>query len=154
MATVFGIKDKAKLFVPKGSSSWQIGDLVKKGEYDNILLLSFSARDQEIIDVRRCFNETTHIFAFGRNPNGCILEVSLLVVLYNGCPKSKSKWGKIDDLRKKYSENRVYKKDEPLKITIDDLSLSGYLIQMSTGDVNPQTKTAVVNFMFILDQEV
>ena len=154
MAKLFGAKTQAKLFIPKGSSDWKIDGLLNKGDYDNALLLSFSANDQEIIDVRRCFEDITHIFAFGRNAQNCVLTVSILLVLYNGCPNSKAKWLKLDELRKKYAEKRIYKNTEPIKITLDDLSMSGFLIAMSAGDVNPVSKTAVVNFTFLLDQEV
>ena len=154
MSKLFGAEVHAKLFMPKGSSSWQIDGLIKKGEYDNALLLSFLTNDQEIFDVRKCFEDVTHIFAFGRNAQACVLNVSILIVLYNGCPKSnKSNWLKLDQLRKKYAEKRIYKNDKPLKITLDDLSMSGFLIGMSIGDINPMTKTAVADFTFILDQE-
>lgn len=155
MTVIFGQKQNAKLFLPKGSSAWDLKDFIKKGEYENIFLLSFSIKDSEIVDVRRCFDETTHIFAFGRNPVQNVMQVSFLMYLYNGCKNKKGKkWAKIDDIRKAYDKQRVYKKTDVVEIKIDDLTVYGFLIDMTVSDVNPVTKTAVISFTFVVDQEV
>lgn len=154
MSAIFGTKVKAKVFMPDGVSEWSIGDMLRKGDYDNAVLQSFALVDQEIVDVRRCFEETTHIFAFGRNPNASVLQVAILLFLYNGCPNSTYNWLKIEDLRKKYKENRVYEKKDSLKISIDTMNLDGFLVKMSAGDVNPSTGACTVGLTFLLDQEV
>lgn len=152
--TIFGQKTKAKLFIPKGTATWDIKDVVKKGEFDNVLLMSFSISDQEIIDVKRCFEETTHIFAFGRNTTACILDVTLLFFLSDGCEKSKYKWMKVQDIRDKYEKARIYKKKSTVQVTIDDISINGYLIRLLVDNVDPSKKTCLVNLTFLMDQEV
>ena len=152
MAVVIGSGQNAKIFVPAASASWNIDGIAQKGDYDNLLLLSFSIHDQEVIDIRRCFEETTHIFAFGRDINKTVLQVSLLMMLATGC--TQLNYATIEDMQKAYSDNRVYKKLDSVAVTIDGLTLNGFLIEMNMGDVNPATKTSVVTFTFILDQEV
>ena len=155
MTMIFGNNQTTKLFLPKGSAKWELGEVLKKGQYNNIFLLSFSLRDRELVDIRRCFDETTHIFAFGRNPAQCILQVSILMFLYNGCPETATSWATPDELRKSYSKNRIYKKtDAPIAITVDDFTNSGFLIDMSIDNVNPSDKTCVVTYTVLLDQEV
>lgn len=142
---------QAKLMIPRGSSSWEIKDVIKKGDFDNVLLLSFAIGDQEIVDIRQCFDETVHIFAFGRNAQGCVMEVSLLMFLYDGCEKYT--WATLDDIRERYNKNRVYKLQKAVQITIDGLTVNGFLVKMSVSDVNPAIKACVVSFTFIMDQE-
>lgn len=157
MSAIFGTDTKAKLFIPGGSASWSIGDIVKARQYDNALLLSFSLVDQETIDIRRCFEETTHIFAYGRNMNTSLLQVSLLLFLYDGCKgaaANRGGWLKTSELRDKYEQNRIYKKQDTIKIVIDDFNIDGYLIKMDISDVNPALKTCTATFTFIPDQEV
>ena len=151
---IFGNTVVAKLLAPKSSADWSIDDFLKKGDNDNVVLQTFGLADTEIVDIRRCFEETTHIFAFGRNAEGSVLQIALLVFLYNGCPQRYTKWLKLDDLRQKYKDNRVYKRHTPLKIKIDDFNASGYLVKMSIDDVNPATKSCIVGLNFVLDQEV
>ena len=151
---IFGPDVTAKLFVPKSSAEWSIGEIFKKGDYDNVILSSFDLMDVEIVDVRRCFEETTHIFAFGRHPEASLLTVSVMIFLDNGCEKEYSKWLKLDKLREEYKKNRVYEKKTPSKVSIDDLVLNGFLIKMAISDVNPMTKTCIATFTFLLDQEV
>jgi hypothetical protein len=153
--TIFGQKTKAKLFIPKGTATWDIKDVVKKGEFDNVLLMSFSISDQEIIDVKRCFEETTHIFAFGRNPNVSVLQVSVLLFLYDGCPSgAHPNWLKVEDLRKKYKEYRVYEKQDSIRVAIDTMNVDGFLIKMTVDDVNPNNNSCTIGFTFLIDQEV
>jgi hypothetical protein len=156
MTAIFGSNQAAKLFLPKGSASWNIKDVVKKDQYANVFLLSFSLRDRELVDVRRCFDETTHIFAFGRNPAQCVLQVSVLMFLYNGCTEAAAtkNWARLDDIRKAYAKQRVYKSTKALEVTIDGFTCNGFLIDMSIDNVNPSDKTSVVTFTFLLDQEV
>jgi len=156
MSAIFGTKVKAKLFMPDGVSEWSIGDMLKKDEYDNAVLQSFAISDQEIIDVRRCFEETTHIFAFGRNPTGSVLQVSVLLFLYDGCPENgpHSKWLKLEDIRKKYKEYRVYEKQDSLRVAIDTMNVNGFLTKMTVDNVDPLNNFCTVGFTFLLDQEV
>lgn len=155
MSAIFGTKVKAKVFIPNGVSEWSIDGMLKKEEYDNAVLQSFAIVDQEIVDIRRCFEETTHIFAFGRNPTASVLQVSVLLFLYDGCPGgAHPKWLKIEDLRKKYKECRVYEKKDSLKVTIDTMNVNGFLIKMSVDDVNPNTSACTVGLTFLIDQEV
>ena len=152
--TIFGPAGlTTKMMIPRGSASWGLEDIVSKGDYDNVLLLSFAVADQEIVDVRQCFDETTHIFAFGRNAGASVMEISFLVFLYDGCRKSKYKWAKLSEIREKYNKARVYKRQKTVEVTVDDLTLNGFLTRMAIGDVNPNSKTCVVNFTLIVDQE-
>lgn len=144
---------KTKLMIPKGSASWEVKDIIRKDEYDNVLLLSFSMQDQETVDIRQCFDESTHIFAFGRNAQACVMEVGFLVFLYNGFDCTQYKWMELQDLRDRYEKNRVYKLQKPVKIRIDELAASGFLVRMAIGEINPAIKACVVSFTFILDQE-
>lgn len=167
MATIFGNDLTAKMFVPDSTASWEVKDLLKKDDYSNVILLSFSSNDQEIIDIRRCFDETTHIFSFGRHTQANVFDVSFLIFLFSKCKnqdsggkgkkkkkKSGGKWLELKDLKEKYDKNRIYKNPAPIEITIGSMTVNGYLIKMSIGDVNPATKACAVSFTFILDQEV
>lgn len=153
--TIFGSDVKAKLFIPKSSAEWSIDGIFGKSDYDNVLLLSFELTDEEIVDIRRCFEETTHIFAFGRNPQTSILHVSTVIFLYDGCGDSEhGNWLKLQELRDKYKACRVYEKNAPIKVRIDDFVLNGFLIKLHVSDVDPVKKLCVATFTFLLDQEV
>lgn len=152
MSVVIGTGKNAKLFLPASSATWDIKGIVKKNQYDNILLLSFSIHDQEVVDIRRCFDETTHIFAFGRNVGNTVLQMSLLMFLPKPCPNMKM--GTIEDIRNAYNKKRIYKLEKSTPVTIDGLTINGFLIEMDMGYVNPSTHTCVVTFTFIIDQEV
>ena len=157
MSAVFGTEVTARMFLPKGSADWSIGDdFLKKDKHENVLLRTFALSDQEIVDVRRCFEETTHIFAFGRNTQASVLQVSLVMFLYDGCSagEKNDRWLDIDRLRAEYKKNRVYENQVPLKISIDEFNVSGYLIKMNIEDVNPSSKTCSVSLTFLLDQEI
>lgn len=157
MSAVFGTEVTARLFLPKGSADWSIGDdFLKKDKYDNVLLQAFALVDQEIVDVRRCFEETTHVFAFGRNAQSSILQVVLIMFLYDGCSggEKNDKWLDVEKLRTEYKKNRVYENQVPLKVSIDELNVSGYLIKMGIENVNPSSKTCTVTLNFLLDQEI
>ena len=152
MSVIIGTGDNAKFFLPASSASWNIKGVVQKGQYDNILLLSFAIHDQEVIDVRKCFREVTHIFAFGRNPSAAVLQMSLLMFLPKPCPKMKM--GTIEDIRRDYDSNRIYKLKSSLPVTIDGLTINGFLVEMDMSNVNPSSHTCVVTFTFIIDQGV
>ena len=158
MSAIFGAEvGTKKVFAPGGSADWAIKDFIKKGEFNNVVLYSFSMADQEVVDVRRCFQDVTHIFAFGRNAQASVMGVSLLMFLFDKCRAPVGNKGtplKIDALRSKYEAVRVYKRSEPLEINIDDTNVKGFLVKMTIDDVNPATGACVATFTFILDQEV
>lgn len=145
-----------QLYIPKGVSSWSLKDFLEKDKYKNLLLISFGLQDGEIVDIKRCFNEITHIFSYGRNAAQSVLEISFLVFLNDGCggKKDKGEWLTLKKAQELYEKNRIYKKLQPIPITIDDFSTAGFLIHMSISQVDPVIKAAVLTFQFILDMEV
>lgn len=153
MATVFGSDaSKTKITIPDSSLSWNIDGVVRNDEYSNVLLYSFGFTDQEAIDVRRAFNDITHIFAFGRDIRTSLLQVHLLVLMGKVCPEDKK--ASVKDLCEKYEENRIYKRpDNPINITIGDWTEKGYLVEMSVGNVNPTTNTCVITLSFLIDKD-
>lgn len=152
MATVIGSGTNAKLFLPLSTVSWKIKGIVKKGEYDNVVLLAFSLHDQEVVDVRRCFDETTHIFSFGRDVANNVFQVSLLLFLGKGCQKTK--YLTLSDIVKVYEKSRIYNHTSPITVTIGEFTIKGFLVEMGIGGTNPSTGTCVITFSFILDQGV
>lgn len=75
----------SKIFMPKAMASWRIGDMIGRGDYDNVALASFSVVDRENIDVRRCFQETNHIFAFGRDIVQSVVTIDMVMFLGSAC---------------------------------------------------------------------
>lgn len=153
---IFGADTAATLMIPKGTADWEISDMFKRADYDNLLLMSFQLSDQETIDIRRCFDEVTHIFAFGRNVANTAFSVTFALFLYNKCTneENEDKWLKLDTLQDKYEQARVFKHPKPLEITIDGFTINGFLVRLSVGDVNPATKVAAVRLTFIPDKGV
>ena len=150
---IFGNEVGSKLIIPKGASQWDVESLFKKDQYDNVVLMSFNLSDQETIDIRRCFDETTHIFAFGRNASASVFEMTFALFLYNKCKSEK--WLTIDELNELYEDARVYKKQESLKIQVDDaFNTRGFLVRLMVGDINPLNKVAAVKLTFISDKGV
>lgn len=150
---IFGSDGKSTVMtVPDSSAQWSISDFAKKGQYSNLLLYSFGIVDQEAIDVRRCFNDVTHVFAFGRDLRTSVFSVNLLLLLGKICAENQQKMT-IADLRKKYADLRVYKNDETVQVTIDDLTLNCFLTSMELGQVSPDTLSCVVSLTFLIDQE-
>lgn len=152
MASIFGgDASSTRLAIPDSSMSWNLGSFISNDSYKNVLLYSFNFVDQDAVDVRRCFNDTTHIFAFGRDVRTSVLNVHLLLLLHicNSAGEAK-----IKDLRDKYSENRIYKStDSPISVTIGDWTEKCYLISMTLGSVNPQTNTCVITYTFLVRQD-
>lgn len=154
--TIFGPIPTSKLFLPKSTADWGIKGMLKKGDCGNIALLSFYASDSETIDIRKCFQDVNHIFAFGRDISKSVVTVEFIYFYGKECSKSSNTGStlSIDNIRKKYEENRIYKKKQTLSVTIDNFNFSGYLIDMKFGQVDPKTSTCGITFTFIVDQEM
>jgi hypothetical protein len=152
MASIFGgDASSTQLAIPNSSMSWSIGGFLASESYKNVLLYSFNFVDQDAVDVRRCFNDTTHIFAFGHDVRTSVLEVHLLL-LFHICQSTGE--AKIGDLRNTYNNNRIYKStDSPINVTIGDWTEKCYLIGMTLGSVNPTTNSCIVTYSFLVSQE-
>lgn len=147
---VFGTSVQGKLIAPKATSSWKIGEMLKKGQYNNIAVLSFSSVDVESIDIRRCFDETNHLFSFGRDVMKSVVTLDMVLFLGQICTK-KGGVGtlSISQLKTLYSKNRVSQKKEGLSSNVDDFTFKGYLVGMTIGSVDPSRQYCVVSFSFI-----
>lgn len=149
--TVFGVTTEAKLFLPVATANWNIAGIVTNGSA-NIILASFSLDDMEAIDIRRCFNETNHIFALGRDIERSILTVEVIVFLGKVCDGSGSKT--IDNIRGAYESHRVSKSRSSFDVQIGTyLQASGFPIRMTVGSVDPATQSCRIAFTFILDDK-
>jgi len=155
---VFGANMAVNFRAPKLSTSWEIKDVIKKGDYDNVLLYSYTMSQQEIVDIRRCFGEVTHMFTFGRNTAASVMEIYFLVFLYEKCSSSNKdssrKAATLTTLTDLYENARVYKKRARLQITVGDDSVNGFLVKMAVNKVDPTSKMAILSLSFIMDQEV
>lgn len=152
MSKIFGADGtNTILSVPDTSAQWSISGFAQKGEYQNLLLYSFALNDQEAVDIRRCFNDVSHVYAFGRDLRMSVLQVNLMLFLGKICPERNKVT--IKDLRDKYGDIRVYKNDSTVQVTIDTLTLDCFLTAMDIGQVSPQTNSCVITLTFLIDQE-
>lgn len=149
--TVFGAVTSGKMTIPKASLDWKVLPGLEKGTYSNVILYSFSEQDSETIDVRRCFQDVNHIFAFGRDTERSLFTVNLLCFLGEMCGGGAQ--AKISNLKSLYDNNRIYKNPNPISITIDQDTIKGYLTQLTIGQVDARTQSCVVSYTFIIDQE-
>lgn len=163
MALVFGAKAQAQdIHLPLSSMEWKVGDLVEKDKYKSIALYSMSLEDNESVDIRKCFNDTTHIFSFGRDSNRNLLVIHLLCFLGEYCSGGEGKSGgsgnesqsgmkDLKRLREDYEEKRVYKSSAtPAQIVIGDmLDINGFITSMTLGNVSPDNGTAVVTLRIL-----
>ena len=150
--TVFGVSDtSSRLYLPKASSKWSLEGLVGGGGTgSNAVLYSIGMSDTESIDIRRCFNETNHIFAFGRDVSKTVMTVSVLVFIGKPCGGGSGDVT-LDTLHGKYEKARVSKSKTAKMIQFDDVTAYGFLINMDVGDIDPKTSTFVARFTYILD---
>lgn len=148
--TVFGADKfgEAKLFLPKASSSWDIAGIVGNGD-GNVILASFELLDIEAVDIRRCFNETNHIFALGRDIERSVVSADVMVFFGKPCEGSGGK--KISDIRSAYEKKRISKSLSTQDIRCDAFSATGFLIRMTVSGVDAATQSCHVGFTFILD---
>ena len=156
MSMVFGTDTPARMYIPKGASKWRVGDFLEKDKYNNVVLMSFGFTEQETVEIKRCFNETTHVFAFGRDIAGSAFTVSVALFLSTQCKNKGNRlnWLSLKQLKEDYNKNRVYKRLNTVDIVVDTFAMSGYLIGMSIGNTDPATKSCLVTFTFLPDQEV
>ena len=170
--TIFGTANAkpARLYLPKATATWSLEGIFdgpkksdkksltgsiksfnngKKGGGSNAVLYSIGLTDTESIDIRRCFNETNHIFAFGRDITKTVMTVSVMVFLGESCDGAGNHT--IATLHKKYDETRVSKSKESKLIQFDDVVASGFLISMHIGGIDPRTSSFIAEFTYILD---
>lgn len=153
--TIIGSKGTASnIYLPASTYSWDLKGLVKKGEFDNLVLIGFQLGASETVDIRRCFNDITHIFSFGRDIGSSTVSVSLMCFLGGSCKEggNGSGYATVNRLAQKYDrDRRIYMSKDSIEISIDDFLVYGYLVGMQIGGVDPSTGTCVVTFQFILD---
>lgn len=153
--TIIGSKGSvADIYIPASTYSWNLKGLVSKGEFNNLVLIGFQFGASETVDIRRCFNDVTHIFSFGRDIGNSMVSVSLMCFLGGSCKKSGngSGYSTVNRLIQKYDKNgRIYMSKKSIEIAIDNFLIYGYLVGMQIGGVDPSTGTCVVTFQFILD---
>lgn len=152
MSQIFGADGKnTVLSIPDSSAQWTIKGFAQKGEFSNVFLYSYGIVDQEAVDARRCFNDITHVYAFGRDLRMSMLSVNLRVLLGQVC-SDKDK-ATLKDLRDKYSNLRIYKNDSTVQVTLDTLTLDCFLTAMEVGQIDPMSSSCVVTLTFLIDQE-
>lgn len=163
--TIFGGSGSAaRLYLPKATCRWSIeGIFDGTGSKGNVVLSSIEMNDVESIDVRRCFNETNHIFAFGRDVTKSVINVSVILFFGESCGGGSSasdnsySYGgsnvKLDDIRSKYEKARVSKSKEPKMIQFDDFTVHGFLIGMQLGSMDARTSSCTIVFTFLPDQD-
>lgn len=163
--TIFGGSGSAaRLYLPKATCRWSIEGLFDgMGSKSNVVLSSIDMNDVESIDVRRCFNETNHIFAFGRDVTKSVINVSVILFFGESCGGGSSvsedgySYGgaavKLADIRSKYEKARVSKSKKSRMIQFDDFTVRGFLIGMQLGSMDARTSTCTVVFTFIPDQD-
>ena len=151
MGVIFGnTNTSARMYIPKATASWSISGLFDNTKGSNAVVHSYSYDDIDLVDIRRCFNETNHIFAFGRDIIRSSITVDVLLFLGKGCEAGGSSI-KISELVSSYNKNRVSVSKKSLDILVDDFQAKGFLYKMSIGQVDARTGTCIVSFTFILD---
>lgn len=158
MSRIFGGADNltSNLYLPLTSCTWNIAGVADRGSYKNIMLVGFSIDDNEAVDIRRCFNDITHIFAFGKNFKASSITTSFICFLGKTCQDGgKTGLAELKDLRKKYIEqSRIYKKLGSLEISVGDFSTKGFLVGMSVQNMDTMHSTCIITFTFIPDEEL
>lgn len=114
---------------------------------------------KESIGLTSCFNEKTHMYAFGASPQECMLVITIGVFLNGDCKKQdsvkriapkkqKDTFGKsLDMLNKKYNEGRVYATGKSSgKFTCGDFYVEGPIISLSIGVSDPELNLVSVRF--------
>lgn len=150
--TIFGTANAkpARLFLPKATATWSLEGLFEgSNKGSNAVLYSIGLSDVESLDIRRCFNETNHIFSFGRDISKTIMTVSVMVFLGEPCDGSGGVT--LDNLHGKYEKARLSKAKEPKMIQFDDVTAYGFLISMQVSGIDPRTSSFIAQFNYILD---
>ena len=154
MGVIFGnTNTSARMYIPKATASWSISGLFDNTEGSNAIVHSYSLDDIDLVDIRRCFKETNHIFAFGRDILRSSVTVDVLLFLGKSCGETSTSNVTIKQIRGKYNSKRVSVSKQPLDIQIDDFQSRGFLYKMSIGQVDARTGTCIVSLSFILDDE-
>jgi len=150
MSVILGSKaSETNMYLPLSSCSWSIGSIASSGTLKNTTLLSVSTNYEEALDVRRCFNDVTHVFAFGRNVRTSIISVTLICFL-GGCGDGNPGFSDVQKLQESYEFDRLYENPEPMDISIaGHLTMSGFLIGMRVGETNTAQGTTTVTFTFL-----
>ena len=149
--TIFGTENAkpARLFLPKATATWSLEGLFDGSNNSNAILYSIGMADVESLDIRRCFNETNHIFSFGRDVSKTIMTVSVMVLLGKPCDGSGDVT--LDSIRGKYEKARVSKAKDSKMIQFDDTTAHGFLISMNISGIDPRTSSFIAQFSYILD---
>ena len=149
--TIFGTRNAkpARIFLPKATSTWSLEGLFEGSRNSNAILYSIGLTDMESVDIRRCFNETNHIFSFGRDVSKTVMTVSVMVFLGESCDGSGD--ATLDSIHGKYEKARVSKAKGPKMIQFDDTTAQGFLIGMTISGVDPRTSSFIAQFEYILD---
>lgn len=110
---------------------------------------------QEIVDVRKCFNDESYIYALGNDQGRC--SISLTFAVFCGTCRNGSDGGQsmsaIGAGVSSYKSSRISKNVSPGSITIGGFSTRGWLISIDIGQMDPDTMTCRGTVNFLMDLE-
>lgn len=127
--------------IPDAESTWVLAD-VRVGA-------------QEIVDVRKCFNDESYVYALGNDQGRC--QIVLTFAIFCGTCRSGAGEGRsmeaVGSGLESYKTHRISQKTTPSEITIGGFSTKGWLLSVDVGQMDASTMTCrgVVSFMMDLE---
>ena len=148
---IFGEDPKKSVHVWGPISSLKVTiDSFPPVESDEWALVGMETAANEVVDIRRCFNDETYLYALGNDQGRCRFSLSFVVFLAGEeCDESKAfnalQKG-IDD----YAANRISKRTKESTATIGGLSLYGWLDGMTVGNMDADRGICYASVNFIM----
>ena len=146
MAVIFGADGKSNVQV------WGplVGAEVKMDgigglDGEGCALIGFRINAQEIVDIRKCFNDELYLYALGNDDSRGAIELIFLVHLQGGKCDGQSSANPVKAAYESYcSSGRVSKKKGTVSVTVVGINLTGWVSGFYAGDVDPTTGTCKV----------
>jgi len=111
---------------------------------DCIFVQNFQVGLSERASVVSCFDDYNYIFAFGHNPTSSQYSILFTAFLVGKDCSSITGAQVIPKIKEYYSQNRVSKKRELVRMTIGSLVVKGALVSMFLVGSNPELNTITV----------
>ena len=106
------------------------GAVLNFGGGDNFVVTGIAAAQHDTLYNHKCFNDVTHVYAFGHDPDRSSVTVSAVGMLVTPAAKPS---GVITAQMKAYETGRAYTKGSVVAVAMGKDVLTGFLVGVSTS---------------------
>lgn len=120
---------------------------------DSWALVDISLGSSEITDIRKCFSDVTHIYAFGNDQNQCVSSFTFMNFLGAKSCGNPDDFKSIASAYAQYVQNRISNHTGTQTMTVGSLCIPGWLTGIRVHGLDATRQTCNVTLMYLMDLE-